>query len=370
MRTHRLVVAGLLVAAGIGIHALPAHAANEARLTVNPGRGNPDVQFTATYRFPKQTQGCPSVPFQWDGRSEIGRVQSEANGDSCVATLHTTPPRGSYSGNSNHFISANSGNGQLAFTTYTVTAPPAQGPSSPTTPPGNGTGPGPAPGPGTPAPSAVVPGASGTATPGRTSSAAAAAAAAQVPGQAEAMPGSDPGSGAETGAGGQAAGKDGTSSTGWLIVAGIVLFLIGAGAFGVMVWRARRSKLVDGVDPDSGVQPENTMLFADPVLLSPADVVTQQLPAVAQPGAQKTRAVARTEQPTARIAQPEQPTAPITQPEPPAVLAEQAKPVEQAEAQTAPAKQAEQPQPRTTPPVQRKPEAAETAPAPLAQRKP
>lgn len=339
MRTHRVVIAGLLVAAGIGIDAVPGYAANDARLTVSPGRGSPDAGFTATYGYPRQKSGSKAgacgaqITFRWDRSSLLGEARSEPDGGRCVATLPTAPPPGSYRGNSTHIVSANSGNGDggLALAAYTVTPRAAPIPSSAGTTPG------------APTPAAATSTtASGAASPAATVSANPAAAP-QITDQPEPSAESDV-VGPTAVAGDQGtAGKGASFPTGWLLALGTVLLLGGAVVFAAIRRQGRRESLAVEVDPARGI------VRLDELLLSPADAVTQQFPAVAATGTEEIS-------PGGRDPQPATQAQPAVQPEP----ATQAQPTAQSE----PTTQA-QPRPQAAPPTQRKPQGA-----PLAQRNP
>jgi hypothetical protein len=271
MRTHRLVVAGLLVAAGIGMDAVPGYAANDSKLTVSPGHGSPDAEFTATYEYPraKAAKGDCGAPttFQWDG-SVLGSARpGPPTGNSCVATLTTTPPAGS--ARRAHFISATNGSGKPAIATYTITAPPAPAPSSGATTPG---APAPAPAASTTTGAAASPAVTASASP-------TAAAAPQVTDQS--LPSTESGvTGPAEVAGQEASAKGGGFPTGWLIALGAVLLLCGAAVFAAIMRQSRRGVVADadGVDPAIGI------VSLDTLLLPPVGAVTQQLPAVVPTG--------------------------------------------------------------------------------------
>jgi hypothetical protein len=393
VRTHRLVIAGLLVAAGVGIDALPGYAAPTG-LTVSPGQGSPDTEFTATFRYSSQVSNnqCGSdIPFGWDG-STLGHAKSVADGDSCVATLRKTPPPGSHAGNHTISVKISTGggnNGKFVYetkTTYTVTAGPAPIPPAGENPPGAHA-----------SSTAAAAAASGSASPGRSKSAAPGAANPEVSGPSDPTAQSDTaGQPAFTAGQPSATGNGDAFPTGWLIAAGTVLLLGGAAWLGVMRWRARRPVSDSGTGPASAVTPGNPVGPDNTVVLSAPDAVTQQLPTVAQgggtvapvtdggqaavPAGQPKPQGVPAPQPTAQITptnQPEPATAPIAQPKPQATPADQAQPAATPVAQPQPPAAQPQPevtqalpqtaqaQPQPTPPAQRKPQAA-----PLAQRKP
>jgi hypothetical protein len=228
MRALRRPAAGLLLAAGIigagiAIDAPSGHAANNTSLAVSPGRGSPDAPFTVIYRWPstnlrKRSGGHACMPgqiaFEWDG-SLLGRAASTPAGDGCVAVLQAAPPPGAYRGASAHTIGVT--NDRSARATYTVIeratgAETSATPDSTTDPP-------------------IDPQATGLA----------------------GVPATPPGAASPTAlAGGQQGGDGGV--TGWLIAFGVLLFLAGAGTFGLVAWRARHPK----PDADAPWSPADT----------------------------------------------------------------------------------------------------------------
>jgi hypothetical protein len=201
-----------IIGAGIASDAPCGYAANNTSLTVGPGQGGPAAQFTVMYRWPstkprKHSDAHACIPdqitFEWDG-SLLGRAASTLAGDTCIATLHAAPPPGAYHGASTHTISVT--NDASTHATYTVIERPAGPPSAGTS----------------------------SATPDSTTDPTVDP---QVTGLAgvPAAP-SDAASPTALANGQQGAGS---GLTGWLIAFGAVLFLAGAGTFGVIAWRTR-----------------------------------------------------------------------------------------------------------------------------------
>lgn len=247
VRALRLVVVGLLVAAGITIGVPFAYADSNASLGVSPAHGSPDGQFTAILRWqpPKhgKTPQClpDQVTFEWDG-AVLGRTASVLVGDSCLATLRATPPTGAYQGVSNHIIGVNGARDLHAR--YTVVA------GSPATPGGS------------------QPPAAAAATPESTSTAATDAQTNNPTDPAATSSGLVP---AAPAVGAQPPGNSLSWVPGGIVALGTVLFLAGAGAFGVIVWRTRRAKAAAATEP---------LLAATEPLLAP----TQPLPIPRQTG--------------------------------------------------------------------------------------
>jgi hypothetical protein len=235
MRVLRRPAAGLLLAAGIigagvEVGAPCGYAANNTSLAVSPGQGGPVAQFTVMYRWPStkarkhsDAHACmpDQITFEWDG-SLLGRAASTLDGDTCVAALHAAPPPGAYHGASAHTISV--ANDVSAHATYTVierlAGPPSAGTSS--------------------------------AAPERTTDSAVDP---QVTGLAGVPAVASDGAGPTARADGQQGADSGV--TGWLIAFGVVLFLAGAGAFGVIVWRTRHPR-PDAEAPGSPGSPADT----------------------------------------------------------------------------------------------------------------
>ncbi len=215
MRALRRPAAGLLLAAGIigagiAIDAPSGHAADNTSLTVSPGEGSPDAQFTAVYRWPstkarKHANACVpgQITFAWDG-ALLGRAASTRAGNACVAVLQATPPPGAYHGTSGHTISVT--DDASAQARYTITERPAGSPSAGTSAT-----------PDSATESAVDPQATGLA----------------------GVPAAPSDTDSPTTLGQQDASS---GVTGWLIAFGVLLFLAGAGTFGVIAWRTRRPK--------------------------------------------------------------------------------------------------------------------------------
>jgi hypothetical protein len=207
-RAAGLLLAGGIIGTGIAIDTPPGHAADTS-LTVSPGRGSVDAQFTVTYRWPaargrRHTSICvpDQVTFEWDG-SPLGRAAATPAGSACVATLRTTPPQGALHGTDTYAISVT--NDRSARATYTVTEGPAGTPSA---------------NPSSAAPDGLDPGADPQAT--------------DVAGE----PSASAAPTAERAAGGSA----NLGAPGWLIAFGTVLFLVGAGMFGMIAWQSRRRR--------------------------------------------------------------------------------------------------------------------------------
>jgi hypothetical protein len=243
MRALRLVVVSLLVAAGITVGAPAGYAARDASLTLSPAQGSPDASFTVTYRYSssadKKGHGCVSaVTFRWDSKG-LGPAASVPAGDSCVATLQAAPPPGTYRRISTHTISVGGDGLPGAHASYTV----IPGPPASTR---------------TPSAGAHVP------TPGSTDTATVDPQLTSLAEPAAANP-SNPAAGDRT------ASKDLTGFPGWIVALGTLLFLAGAGAFGVIAWRARRPKPEADADPDTDAE-RDTEAKAD------AEPATQPLP--------------------------------------------------------------------------------------------
>jgi hypothetical protein len=225
VRALRLVVVTLLVAAGFAIGAPSAYADDNARLGLSPNHGSPDAPFTATLRWQavkhgKTRQCAPDqITFEWDG-SVLGSAPSVPAGDSCIATLSATPPAGTYQGVSAHVISVSGARGVRVR--YTVV-------------------PGPAAARGTSrAPSAASP----EATPDSTETATAEAETNSPAAPAAAAT-------AKPAAGEQRPDSGLTGLTGLIVAFGTVLFLAGAGTFGLIAWRARRARSETGTQADT-----------------------------------------------------------------------------------------------------------------------
>lgn len=203
-RAAGLLLAAGMIGAGIAIGAPSGYAAGSASLTVSPGEGSPDARFTVTYRWPvtrgrKHVTGClpGQVTVEWDG-SVLGRAVSRPDGETCVAALEATPPRGSGAGR--HTVSVT--RDASARATYLVTGSPTEEPSAGTV---DSTDPPVGP---------QVPDASG------------------VPADAA----------APAGTGTPEARQDsGGGLMGWLISFGALLVVGGAGMFGFILWRSRRA---------------------------------------------------------------------------------------------------------------------------------
>jgi hypothetical protein len=132
----------------------------------------------------------------------------------CVATLRATPPAGVYQGASNHIVGVSGVRDLRARYTVVAAAAAAQ-----------------------PTPSAAP-----TATPENTPTFDA-----QTTDPVTASAGTGlaaPAVGAKTSDPGGLTGVPG-----WLVALGTLLFLAGAGTFGAMIWRARRAKTEDLLDP-------------------------------------------------------------------------------------------------------------------------
>jgi hypothetical protein len=240
MRVLRRPAAGPLLAAGIigagvAVGAPCGYAANNTSLAIGPGQGSPVAQFTVMYRWPStkarkhsDAHACmpDQVTFEWDG-SLLGRAASTLDGDTCVAALRAAPPPGAYHGASVHTIRV--ANDASAHATYTVVERPAGPPSAGTS----------------------------SAAPERTTDSAVDP---QVTGVAGVPAPSDAASPTA-----RADGQQGADSgvTGWLTAFGVVLFLAGAGAFGVIAWRTRHP----GPDAEAPGSPADT----DTQPLSPRD---------------------------------------------------------------------------------------------------
>jgi hypothetical protein len=206
-----LLLAAGIIGAGIAIDAPSGHSADNTSLSVSPGEGSPDAQFTAVYRWPsikarKHSNACvpDQVTFEWDG-APLGRAASTRAGSACVAVLRAAPPPGAYHGTSGHTISVTGD--ASARASYTVTERPTSSPSAGTS---SAT-------PDSATESAVDPQPTGLA---------------GVP-----APPSDTDSPTTLGQ------QDANSGvTGWLIAFGALLFLAGAGTFGIIAWRTRHPK--------------------------------------------------------------------------------------------------------------------------------
>jgi hypothetical protein len=215
MRVLRCLAAGVLLAAGIigagiAIDVRSGYAAGNSSLVVSPGQGSPDAQFTATYRSPSargrgHPNTCPTaqITFKWDG-SPLGQAAPTRTGNTCVAALHAAPPPGVYRGTSSHTITVS--NDASAHARYLVVVRQASTPSS---------------GP----PSATPTGTTESA----------------VNPQSAGVAGTPPDTASSSPYAGSQAATSGMTM--WVVAFGAVLFLAGAGMFGVITWRRRHPNL-------------------------------------------------------------------------------------------------------------------------------
>ncbi|NJC81117.1 hypothetical protein [Planosporangium mesophilum] len=227
MHALRLLVAGLVVGGVVAIDAPAGYAVTDASLTVSPRQGSPRDPFTVTYRYSShQVIGMPEVRicgeptyrFSWDGGPNLGSASPVLDGDWCVTTLRATPPASSslYRTVSTHTISVVG-----LSTTYTVTPLPSPTPAA------------------TPTRTVTRPPATSAPTPRGQAS----ASAISTP-----LPAANAGSAAASESAGPAPAavdqhpaEDTASSTGSLTAIGVLVLVAGAGAFGVLHWRTRRS---------------------------------------------------------------------------------------------------------------------------------
>jgi hypothetical protein len=212
----RLLAAGMLLvggAVGVGLAVDPGsgYAAGDTSLVVSPGSGRPDASFTTAYRWlassrgRRRTNDCAftQITFEWDG-TVLGRATPTRSGSDCIATLRAVPPSGRYRATGTHTITVtrdSSVRAAYAIVQVQASQPPLSAPASPLPDPSDMTNP-------------LVPDDLGTS--GNSATPAAA----------------------------QAADSPNVQNTGMTVVLtgfGTVLFLVGAGALGFIVWRRRQA---------------------------------------------------------------------------------------------------------------------------------
>lgn len=216
MRVPRRPVVGLLlvaglIGAGVAVEAPSGYAARNTSLVVSPDQGGANTQLTVTYQWPSttarrhNTHACTpeQITFEWDG-SLLGRATATSTGNACVAVLRASPPPGTRQGA--HTITVDTDSSLRATYTYTVTARPSS-----TATPSSAT-------PDTTTDAAIDPLATGSQD-----------ALAPVPDTTS-----------QAGIADGRRGGDGASA--WYIALGVLLFLAGTSALGVIVWRMRRPK--------------------------------------------------------------------------------------------------------------------------------
>jgi hypothetical protein len=245
MRVPRRPVVGLLlvaglIGAGVAVKAPSGYAARNTSLVVSPDQGSANTQLTVTYRWPSttatrhpNTHTCTpeQITFEWDG-SLLGTATATPTGNTCVAVLRTAPPPGTRQGA--HTITVDTDSSLRATYTYAVTARPSSAgtPSSATRESTTG--------------AAIDPLATGSQDALATGSEDALAPEPYTTNQAGIADGRQ--------------GGDGASA--WYIALGVILFLAGTSAFGVIVWRTRH--------PKSDVEDTRTVPLRAPTTWRPA----------------------------------------------------------------------------------------------------